>query len=70
VTVVPGSDGGSPVTAFQYSINSGAWRHGSNGAVTFKVSHLKPKSKVHVRVRALNVAGASAPSRSVTVKVR
>ncbi|MFI5036366.1 MAG: fibronectin type III domain-containing protein, partial [Acidimicrobiales bacterium] len=70
LTVSPGTDGGSPITAYQYSMNGGAWRQGSSGATSFIVSHLKSKSKVHLRVRAVNAIGPSGPSASVTVKVR
>ncbi|HVB70104.1 MAG TPA: fibronectin type III domain-containing protein [Acidimicrobiales bacterium] len=70
VTVHPGSNGGDPVTAYQYSLNGGPWRKGSSGGTRFVVSHLKSKSKVHVRVRAVNAVGPSGPSRSVTVKVK
>jgi hypothetical protein len=70
VTVHPGSNGGDPVTSYQYSLNGGAWRRGSGGATTFTISHLKSKSRVRVRVRAVNAVGPSGPSGSVTVKVR
>ena len=68
--MTPGTDGGSPITSYQYSLNGGAWKLGSNGATTFTVSHQKSKAKVRVRVRALNSVGASPPSPSVTVKIR
>ncbi len=70
VTVKPGADGGSSITSYQYSLNGGAWKHGSSGATTFTVSHQKSKAKVRVRVRAVNSVGTSPPSPSVTVKIK
>lgn len=70
VTVTPGANGGSPITSYQYSLNGGAWKHGSDGAATFTVGHQKPGAKDHVRVRAVNAVGDSSASPSVTVKIR
>ncbi len=70
VTVHDASNGGSPITSYQYSLNGGAWRTGSTGSGSFVVSHLKSKSKVHLRVRAVNEVGVSGSSASFTVKVR
>jgi len=70
VTVHPGANGGSPITGYQYSLNSGGWRNAPDVKSSFVITHLKSGSRVRVRVRALNAAGSSGPSVTVTVRVR
>jgi Fibronectin type III domain len=64
----PASDGGASITGYQYSVNGGPWRNAASTTVT--VRHLRAKSKVRVRVRAVNSAGDGPPSGTATVKVK
>jgi hypothetical protein len=62
------SNGGDPVTEYEYSLNGGAWiKAGTSSTVTIR--HLKAKTLYHVRLRALNTLGAGKTSASVSVSV-
>jgi hypothetical protein len=69
VTVkAPASNGGDPVTGYEYSLNGGGWvKAGTSSTITIR--HLKVKSSYHVRVRALNLLGTGATSGTQTVTI-
>jgi len=53
------SDGGSPVTAYEYSLNAGiSWTNASSLANPMRISGLRNGSNYSVIIRALNIAGA------------
>jgi type II secretory pathway pseudopilin PulG len=62
----PGSNGGSPITAYQYSLNSGAWTSFSGSTTTQTITGLSVAASYSVRVRAQNAVGDSAASAAVT----
>lgn len=61
----PTSTGGASITTYQYSLNNGStWitRPSGTTSLSFTVTGLVAKRKYNVMVRAVNVAGQSAPS--------
>ena len=61
----PASNGGSAITAYQYSLNSGAWTSFSNTTSPKTISSLTVAASYSVRVRAQNAAGDSPASTAV-----
>jgi len=71
VVRAPASNGGSAITAYQYSINGGAtWAAFKRGSATIVVTTLAKRHAYRVYVRALNTVGASASSTSRVVVTR
>lgn len=70
VDITPGFDGGSPVTAWQYRLDGGAWT--STGTVddTFTVFGLSNATAYDVSVRAVNAAGDGIASGTSTATPR
>lgn len=67
----PSSNGGSPITSYQYSITNGAtWRAVSRTTLSVNVKNLKKGAAYNVIVRAINVIGASHPSAKKKVVTR
>jgi len=67
----PLSNGGSAITAYQYSINGGAtWAAFARGSATIVVTTLAKRHAYRVYVRALNAEGASVASISRVVVTR
>ena len=67
----PKSDGGAAVTSYQYTLNGGArWVKATTNlkSLTMKISRLKSSTLYRIRVRALNVAGASPASAQRSVR--
>ncbi len=62
VTIIPGFNGGSAVTAWQYRINNGAWTPTSTLAEGFTVSGLTNATSYDISVRATNAAGIGVAS--------
>lgn len=64
-----GYDGGSPITHYQYSVDGGEWKDFTpvekSSPVTF--DNLKADRKYVIRIRAVNIVGAGAPSKAVTI---
>jgi titin len=68
VVRAPTSDGGSAITAYQYSINGGSsWRAFAKGSSSVVVTTLAKHHAYRVYVRALNAIGASVASTSRVV---
>jgi hypothetical protein len=61
----PASNGGSVITAYQYSLNSGAWTSFSGTTSPKTISSLSVAASYSVRVRAQNAAGDSPASAAV-----
>ena len=61
----PGSNGGSAITSYEYSLDSGAWTAFSGTTSPQTLSGLGIQS-YSVRVRAINVAGAGSASSAAT----
>ncbi len=70
VARAPASTGGSPISAYQYSLNNGTWHRFSATTRTVTVTGLASRRTYHVRVRALNKVGAGAPSAPRAVVTR
>ncbi len=64
------SNGGDPVTSYQYSPNGGRWiKVAAKASESFGVGHLVPAKKYSVRLQAVNVLGTGALSRAQSVTV-
>ena len=67
----PTNNGGSPITAYQYSVSAGAkWTSIANRSTSIRVSKLAKGKTFRVTVRALNAVGASAASLVKSVVTR
>jgi hypothetical protein len=62
----PASNGGAPVTSYQYSLNSGAWASFAGSTSPQTISGLTVAASYSVRIRAQNLVGPSAASAAVT----
>ncbi len=62
----PAFDGGSPLTHYEYSVNSGSWVSTGSTSTTFNLTMLYPGGGYDVKVRAVNAAGASAETAAVS----
>lgn len=71
ISFTPGSNGGSAITNYQYSLNSGAWASLSpaDAASPVTITGLANGTTYDVRLRAVNVVGPGAASASVSVTV-
>lgn len=58
-------DGGSPVTTFEYRLDSGSWTSAATAADPFTISGLTNGRTYSVEVRAVNAVGTGAASTSV-----
>ena len=64
-------DGGSPITAYQVSLNHAAWTSlAATSASHWSVSYLTAGKVYQVRLRALNAVGPGPASTAVSVRVR
>jgi len=62
------SDGGSPVTAYEYSLNAGiTWTNASSLANPMRISGLRNGSNYSIIIRALNIAGAGNSSATSSI---
>ena len=62
------SDGGSPVTAYEYSLNAGiSWTNASSLGNPMRISGLRNGSNYSVIIRALNIAGAGNSSATSSI---
>jgi subtilase family serine protease len=67
----PSSDGGSPITRYEYSTNGGAgWTAFPARATSVKVTKLTKAKAYQVIARAVNAVGPGPASKSATVKTR
>ena len=67
VTVTSGSNGGSPVTAYQWSLDGGqSWNSTASASTSFPIVDLTNGTAYTVIVRAVNAVGPSDPSGSLT----
>jgi len=67
VSVTPGSNGGSPVTAYQWSLDGGqTWTSTGSAATSFTIGGLVNGTPDTVIVRAVNGVGPSTASNSLT----
>ena len=64
--VAPSVTGGARVSAYEYSLNGGAWVRASGSSGPFTVRGLVNGTSYEVRIRAVNAAGVGAPSAPVT----
>ncbi len=62
VSFTPGSNGGSAITAYQYSINGGPWTSTGSLSSTFTIGSLTNGTSYSVEVEADNAVGDSTPS--------
>ncbi|HRA51922.1 MAG TPA: fibronectin type III domain-containing protein, partial [Actinotalea sp.] len=67
VGFVPGFDGGSPITGYEYRLDGGAWQPLVSGASPLELTGLGNGTSTAVQIRALNAAGAGAPSAAVSI---
>lgn len=68
LTFTVASDGGSPVTAYEYSLNAGiSWTNASSLANPMRISGLRNGSNYSVIIRALNIAGAGDSSATSSI---
>jgi subtilase family serine protease len=71
VVRAPSSNGGSAITAYQYSVSGGSkWSALAKGSTSIKVGHLAKGKRYRVTVRALNVHGPGAASAAKTIVTR
>jgi hypothetical protein len=71
VVRAPASNGGSAITAYQYSVDGGAkWTTIAKRSTSIAVSHLAKGKTYRVIVRALNVNGAGASSSTEAIVTR
>jgi titin len=62
------SDGGSPITAYEYSLNAGiSWTNTSSLANPMRISGLRNGSNYSVIMRAINIAGAGDSSATSSI---
>lgn len=62
------SDGGSPVTAYEYSLNAGiSWTNASSLENPMRISGLRNGSNYSIIIRALNIAGAGNSSSTSSI---
>ena len=54
----PSSNGGSPITHYEYNVNSHGWVSTGSTSTTIALTYLYPGGGYGVKVRAVNVAGA------------
>jgi DNA-binding beta-propeller fold protein YncE/outer membrane protein OmpA-like peptidoglycan-associated protein len=67
VSFTPGANGGSAITGYQYSLDSGVtWHNASGTASPLVISSLTNGTSYTVQLRALNAAGASVASNTET----
>ena len=66
VTFTPGSNGGSAITSYQYSLNGGAWTSTGSLSPSFTVAGLTNGTSYSVEVEAVNGDGSSNPSTPVS----
>ena len=66
VSVTAGAfDGGSPLTHYEYSVNSNPWVSTGSTSTTINLTMLYPGGGYDVKVRAVNAAGASTETATV-----
>ena len=71
VVRAPSSNGGSSITAYQYSLDGGAtWRSIAKGSTSIKVGHLAKGATYRIAVRALNVNGPGVASATKSIVTR
>lgn len=67
----PASDGGSPITAYEYRLDSGAWISvGLPAGNSFVITPLVAGTTYRIALRALNAVGVGEPSTAVEVTPR
>ena len=69
VAHAPSSNGGSPITHYQYSLNGKAWVS-VGAASTFNITKLSSRFRYSVRVRAQNAVGFSPASAAKVITTR
>ncbi|MFS0853406.1 fibronectin type III domain-containing protein [Microbacterium sp. 179-I 3D4 NHS] len=69
VHLVPGFDGGSPITEYEYRLDGGSWQPTGSPSENLTVEGLSPASRTAIEIRAINAAGPGAASAPVTVAV-
>lgn len=69
VEVTQGTDGGAPITNYQYQLNNGSWTTRSPASVDspILITGVKNGITYTVRVRAVNAAGSGSTSNMVTI---
>jgi hypothetical protein len=65
VHFVSPSNGGSPITSYQYRLATGAWTSTGTLSQSFRISSLTNGTAYDVQVRAVNAVGAGDPSASI-----
>lgn len=63
---VPSSDGGEPITDYEYSRNSGSWTSAGTTSSPFTITGLADGTTHSIRLRARNVVGAGTASAAVS----
>ncbi len=62
----PASNGGSPITSYEYSVNSTAWVNTGSTSTTIDLIYLYPGGGYDAKVRAVNSAGAGPASATLS----
>lgn len=70
ISFIPGSDGGSPITKYQYRVGSGAWTDAVETGSPITVSGLNNYTDYRISVRAVNAVGNSPAGGPVKVRPR
>lgn len=66
IVFTPGSDGGSPITSYQYQLNDGTWTTANQTSSPVTITGLTNGTQYTVRIRAVNLAGTGTASTSAT----
>jgi predicted RNA-binding protein with TRAM domain len=66
VVFTPGSNGGSAITSYEYSLNGGAWTATGSLSPSFTIANLTNGTTYAVALEAVNTAGASSTSSTMS----
>ena len=70
VAFTAGSDGGSPITKYQYRLGNGAWTDAVGTTSPITISGLTNYTDYRVQLRAVNAVGASPASKTLAARPR
>lgn len=62
----PGSNGGSPITGYQYRLDGGVWKNAAGTSSPTTITGLTNGTEYDVELRAVNVVGGGTPSAIVS----
>jgi len=70
IAFTPGSDGGEPISKYQYKVGAGSWIDAVGTSSPLTISGLTNNATSRIRLRAVNTAGDGAASEQVSVYPR